>query len=116
MLCWSLQRSCTTEPVTAALGTSQDGVCGGTRGHHKSRVKAEERREERLPFTFGCFVFLSEWCCSGTQDFEGNVGLSQGDGVQRRADLTAILPGIFLGHPLQGHRGPFDARPPLKGT
>lgn len=32
MLCWSRQRSCTNEPVTAALGISQDGVCGGTGG------------------------------------------------------------------------------------
>lgn len=30
MLCWSLQRSCTTEPVKAELGISQDGVWGGT--------------------------------------------------------------------------------------
>lgn len=38
MLCWSLQRSCTTEPVTAELGISQDGVCGGTVRKDKLRV------------------------------------------------------------------------------
>lgn len=45
MLCWSLQRSCTTEPVTAPLGTSQDGVCGGTRGQRNSGIKRKRGKK-----------------------------------------------------------------------
>lgn len=56
MLCWSLQRSCTAEPVTAALGTSQDGVCGGTRGQHKSRVKAASAKRNASDSPSGAFV------------------------------------------------------------
>lgn len=51
-----------------------------------------------------------------TQHGESNVGLPQADGVQGRTDLAAVLPGVLLGHPFQGHRSPFDGRPPLKGT
>lgn len=56
MLCWSLQRSCTIEPVTAALGTSQDGVCGGTRGQHKSSVKAASAGRNASDSPSGAFV------------------------------------------------------------
>lgn len=52
MLCWSLQRSCTTEPVTAPLGISQDGVCGGTGGQHKVGITETWRNN---PECFSCF-------------------------------------------------------------
>lgn len=44
MLCWSRQRSCTTEPVTAPLGTSQDGVCGGTSSQRNKGIRATSTR------------------------------------------------------------------------
>lgn len=48
MLCWSLQRSFTTEPVTAALGISQDGVCGGTRGQELQKLKQDLEKQANL--------------------------------------------------------------------
>lgn len=55
MLCWSLQRSCTTEPVTAPLGTSQDGVCGGTRGQRNGGIKRKKKKKKQVRFIFRCF-------------------------------------------------------------
>lgn len=61
--------------------------------------------------------FSPDWFSSSrTQDFERDVGLAQADGVQRSTDLTAVLPGVLLGHPLQGHCGPVNGRSALKGT
>lgn len=108
MLCWSLQRSCTTEPVTAELGISQDGVWGGT------RLKEEERI--RHAYEKHCDSFSITRVLRRTQDFERHVGLAEADRVKRSADLAAVLPGVLLSHPMQRHRGPFDARPAFKGT
>lgn len=57
----SLQRSCTTEPVTAPLGISQDGVCGGTGGRDKVRIKetlAKPQKKSKPIFKETFFFFI----------------------------------------------------------
>lgn len=51
-----------------------------------------------------------------TQDVEGHIGLAQADRVQGRADLAAVLPGVLLGHSVQGHRRPIDGGSAFEGT
>lgn len=108
MLCWSLQRSCTVEPVTAELGISQEGVWGGTEGEDKPVSSG-------FLFSAG-FYDVSALSLRSTQDFEGHVGLAQADGVERRTDLAAVLPSVLLSHSLKRHRGPFNGRSALVGT
>lgn len=103
MLWWSQQRSFTAEPVTAELGISQDGFCGGTARQTDLQTLKKRGRPQR--FSHAC-----------TQDFEGDVGLAQLDVVEGRADLAAVLASVLLSDSVQRYRGARDVCSALKGT
>lgn len=125
----SLQWSSSPEPTNTELGTSQDGMWGGTERARWWRTGEEEGLQMWLKGRILCCDRAQEVSTSAeqspaglvrpyvhthththrfpviTEDVEGHRGLSQIDVVLASSHLAAIFPRVLLGNGVYGQRG-----------